>query len=735
MEGLDLSVVWWAIAVTAVPGFLLGWVSGLRLPWAVVASMPLSFSIYGLGGWILGLTPQEFTPGSVAVCWLIAIILAAVWRYVAWLGGARRRRQATSDADSPRAGPAEYLRRLARCVLPAAGVLAAAVWLTWRSVTWLATSPGGAMNIFQGWDVQWHANVVRWILDEGVASATRMGELQHIETQDPMYYPVAFHAAAALVSDLGGAHPIAALNAVSIVVPAFGLPLSMALLVWIMVGNRGLVAQIGAGLAAIISAAIPALYWVGQYVGAWPYLAAVAVSGIVTALFFQVPRHPVTAFAAALALTGLTQLHPAAVTIVVLLVGLWWLLGLLWKPVRPELGRVKARLRDLFLLGATGVAGVLLLLPQILQGGDQAEEVSDWTTSDEATPGQAWRQAFQMDTRHVSDFFPAWDPVVLLVLAGVGALVIVFWRRNFWAPVFYLLSVVLTANALNALEFPGIELLNIIGGLHYNTAHRLVMPAAMMVAAAAGIGLAAAIRLLTGGPVASLVDRNRRRWRVGSRIAALLVGVLAGVATLYVLDANTTPGARQTYQTSRTNQRMVDEHDIAAWDWLQQQPLAYDGLIAGEPADGMGWMYAYNGLPSLHRHYQWPGTPRSSDTDRVYWNADLLGAGLEGNPDAPNPVDVAAENLGITYYYLSPWSFWGFQNPRWELIHGLWTSDAVTPVYQDGLIVIFAVDAAFSEEELAEVVESGRQNSPDNIPEIRDPASAGPAVAGEQAAP
>ncbi|MDR7328551.1 DUF6541 family protein [Corynebacterium guangdongense] len=720
MDAVDLSVVWWAIAVSTLPGFLLGWVSGLRLPWAVAASVPLSYSVYGLSGWLLGLSPWEFTPLSVALCWLIALALAAAWRAVVFAVGRRRRRQA-GEAAPTRAGPRQWLRDLGPGVLPFLGVAGAASWLIWRSMTWLAATPGGARNIFQGWDVQWHASVVRWILETGVASPTRAGELQHIELHDPLYYPVAFHAGAALVAELGDAHPIAALNAISIVLPSLGLPLSVALLAWVMVGGRGFVAQIGAGLAAIIAAGVPALYWIGQYVGAWPYLAAIAVSGIVAAVFLRVPGRPVSAFAAAFALTGLTQLHPSAVTIVVLVVALWWLLALVWRPARPDLNPVWARVRDILLLAVTGAAGLLLLLPQVLAGRDQAEEVSDWTTSDSAELGEAWARAFLLDTRHVSDFFPGWDPVVLLVLAGVGALVLMIWRRNFWAPVFYLLSVVMTANALHALEFPGVDLLTVVAGLHYNTAHRLVMPVAMMTAAAAGVGLAAAIRLLTGGPVAALVDRRRGAWRTGSGIAAVLAAVLAGAATLYVVDANTTPGARQAYQTSRTTTRMVDDHDLQAWDWLAQQPLAYDGLIAGEPADGMGWMYAYNGLPSLHRHYQWPGTPRDSATDLTYWNADLLGAGLGDDPDAPNPVDEAAAELGLTYYYLSPGSFWWFQKPRWELLHGLWTSDAVTPVYLDGSVVIFAVNDAFTDAELERVIDSGRRHSPDPVPAVAVP--------------
>ena len=45
-----------AIAVFTVPGFVVAWISGLKLPWAVGVSIPASFGIYGLAGWYYGTT-------------------------------------------------------------------------------------------------------------------------------------------------------------------------------------------------------------------------------------------------------------------------------------------------------------------------------------------------------------------------------------------------------------------------------------------------------------------------------------------------------------------------------------------------------------------------------------------------------------------------------------------------------------------------------------------------------
>ena len=55
MSGVELfPLVLVAALVFTVPGALLGWVSGLRLPWAAAGSVPVSFGVFGLGAWVLG---------------------------------------------------------------------------------------------------------------------------------------------------------------------------------------------------------------------------------------------------------------------------------------------------------------------------------------------------------------------------------------------------------------------------------------------------------------------------------------------------------------------------------------------------------------------------------------------------------------------------------------------------------------------------------------------------------
>ena len=138
-------------------------------------------------------------------------------------------------------------------------------------------------------------------------------------------------------------------------------------------------------------------------------------------------------------------------------------------------------------------------------------------------------------------------------------------------------------------------------------------------------------------------------------------------------------------------------------------PAAWEGLTAGDTADGYSWMYAYNGVPTLNRHYLWPRGGRGSNTDILNWNADFIGEGER------NPVDEAVDNLNIKFFVLSPEPFWGHQYPRYEMLRDFWVSEGVTPVYRKGDTAVFAVNCQFSEEELEAMVADGQEHGSDEL--------------------
>lgn len=723
-----VQIVLITAAVFVVPGTIFSWVSGLKLPWALASSIPVSFGTFGLAAWLLGQVDIRFDLTSYLLIFFCFVVLAGLWRLGFLLVDRRRQiRQQTPATAEPTEVSTSALKTHQRqggildpaWLLPAAGVVTGMALFLTKGMEFLGRTPGQLENIVQGWDVHWHASMVRWIMEEGIADPTRMGELRNLEDQTALYYPSGWHTGAFLAGDLANLSPIAAINVVSIVLPGIALPLSVAMIAWKMVGGKGLTAQLAAGIAAIAVVASPVLMWIGSYVGAWPYLAAIAVSGTVLALFMHVPYRPVAVFSAAVSFMGLVQLHPAAVTIVLMGLALWWLFYLVWVPASSSRAigssavsatgkKILARVRDIGWLALAGLIGAGVLLPQLLSGSEETEDVSAYTAFEDISRGEAWRTSLFMETRH-TDAFPDFDPTLVLWLAAIGAVALVVWRRNLWAPAFYGLSLWITANSLTPVGQPWAEWLDIIGSLHYSTAHRLVMPVALFTFAAAGVGVAVIIRLISLAPV--------KQWTPWTTIISVSLGLLAGWGTVRWVDTDEVmEGAEWSINAPRIDNRMVSSVDLRAFDWLAQQPGAFDGLIMGEPADGHGWMYAYNGLPSVMRHYTWPSRTEAGFVNMLYWHPPLLGVGNHGDPEQSNDVDYAAAEMGVKFYFVSPGSFWGFQEPPWQMLDGLWGTPGVTPIYLDKNVSIFAVNQEFSDAELSRMRAPG--NSPEDLPPL-----------------
>lgn len=708
-----------AVAVFTVPGLIVAWLSGARGQWAVAASLPATFGIYGLAAWAFGLTTITFNAKSVALFTAGLALLALVWNGAFFAYRRRRAARLTTEGDDTQPAPRRDWRTGTLLdptwILPGLGMAGGIGYILHRSLQLLGYAAGKMDSIFQGWDVHWHASVVRYAVETGIVSPTRMGELQNTETLAKMYYPTAWHAGAALLAELANISPIAATNLTGIVIPAVAFPISVGLIAWRLIGRRGITAQIAAALAPLIVGGFPVLHWIGLYVGAWPYVAAVATSGIVLALFMTVPYSPIRSFLAALAFIGMVQMHPSAATIVVLGLALWWLLYLLWVPARKPAsvkGHIGWRLRDVALLGVTGLVGVVALLPQILIGAEQSEEVKAFTATEDLSLVEAWKTAIFMNTRHAVSFGLNVSPWVWI--AGAGAAVLVLWRRNLWAPVFWFLSVCFTVNSLRPFGNTWGKYFEMIGALHYNTGHRLVMPVAMFTVAFAAVAIAVGIRLLTGGPL--------KKYTVVTSALAVLVGGGAAYVIQDTVRTGMERGSAWAINSARDG-RLVNERDLKAFDWLAKQPHAYDGTIFSNPDEGSGWMYAYNRLPAFYKHYLWPNTTIESNTNSLFWHPMRLGQGNFDMPDEANRVDVAARELNVKYIYISPPNFWWFQAPRPDFETGLINTPGVTPVYKDHHVIIYAVNAAFTDEEILKLREPG--NSPEKLPPLRTKGEAG----------
>lgn len=688
-----------AVLVFVLPGFLVNVISGMRVPASVVASIPVSFGIIGFSAWSWGLTSARFSPWTFSVSVVFVMLCAAGWRY-AFARRARERWTGTGQLSWRRAllpGTPQERREGSVVdpvwVLPLLGVIAGSAMLISDKLRWLQGTPLGLANIVQGWDSQWHANTVRFIMDEGIASPTRMGELMYQETHSSLLYPSGYHAGVALFAKTAGMAPIPALNVAQAIVPSVAACVSVACLVFAFLRSRGLTAQIAAGFAPLLVYGAPQLMWVSDFVGMWPYMMAVALTGIVIWQFLEVPRHHNSAFAAAIGFFGVVAVHPSPVTTIALAVAFAWCFSTLLRPVR-------SRLVDTVWLAAPALAGAVLFLPQMFAGSEQAQEVAGWSTPEDGTAPNPWALAITMDTRHVTEYFPNYNPTVLLWLALVGAVAVVAWRRQVWPVAFYVLSLATVVQATAPLP-PVLDVVpSLVSGLHYNTAHRLVLPVVMCVIVAAAIGASVMIRMLTLAPVAA---REGTVVAKGvSTIGAVLVSLVVAASTATAVHANAAQSAEGIYTAPRVGGRMVNDDDLAAFDWLATQPVAWEGVTYGEPADGHSWLYAYTGVPTLSRHYLWPAKTRGDDTATALFDVEMLGRGVLGDATAKNAVDRAVERLNIKFYIASPPSFWAQQPPRVNLNNAT-ANSALTPVYVKGDTVIFAVNEAFTRAELAEM--------------------------------
>ncbi|MBB1046839.1 DUF6541 family protein, partial [Dietzia cercidiphylli] len=99
-------------------------------------------------------------------------------------------------------------------------------------------------------------------------------------------------------------------------------------------------------------------------------------------------------------------------------------------------------------------------------------------------------------------------------------------------------------------------------------------------------------------------------------------------------------------------------------------------------------------LPSTARHYLQSGSTAPLTT-HLFFSMDRAGTDPR--------VDAALDELGVTYVYVSPPNYWGFQKPNDHLLR-LDQTPGLVKVYSDSQVRIFAVRAAFTEAELARIL-------------------------------
>ncbi|HKV21665.1 MAG TPA: DUF6541 family protein [Mycobacterium sp.] len=592
-----------AVLLLVVPGAMAGWAARMPIAAAVAVGPVLTYGVVALA--IVPFGALGIPWNALTAFFALAVVTAVAASLPKLL---ERFRDTAAEALSISRGPA---------LAVAAGVLLGAILIGLAAVLGLPHW----QSIPSTWDAVWHANTVRWILDTGQASPTHMGELRNVETQDPLYYPSAFHALAAVYSQLTGAAPTTAYTVSSVAAAVWLFPASAAILTWKLLRDRLTQWQTAgaAATAAVLSASFTAIPYVEFDTASMPNLAAYGIAVPAMALVMSAVAHRERIPLAVLALLGVFSVHITGGVVAVLFVVAWWLCDALWRPVR-------GRLADFVALLVIAVPTLCLLLPQFVGVLQQAEIIEGHAFVTHEGKKRGLIDALVQHTRHLNDFPIQW---VLVVLAGIGGLILLY-KRVWWPLVVWLGLVVCIVHSSAPFGGPLGALTAKFSDLFYSDPRRLSAVVAMLLAPAAGLALFVVVRS------AVRWIRPPLQYRV---IAAVLIAVTVVTALCYIPRHKFLFGEKY-------DSVIVDEKDLEAFAYLANLPGAKDTLIGNANTDGTAWMYAVSGLHPLWTHYDYPVQQGPGYHRFVFW-------AYADDADTDPRVAEAVKALDIRYVVTS----------------------------------------------------------------------------------
>jgi hypothetical protein len=602
-----------ALLLLIAPGSLVG--IAARLPWPIAVAVGPALT-YGVVG--LSIIPL----GAIGWPWNAWTALFALALVTAVVVGLRTVLSSRRDTDAESCAVSTW-----PAVTVAAGVVLGAVLIGYTAAVGLTHW----QSVPSTWDAVWHANEIRYILDTGQASSIHMGELRNVETHDVLYYPSAFHALAAVESQLTGMAPTTAYTVSSVAAAVWLFPVSAAALTWHLLRSRTTEWRTAgcAAAAAAMSASFTALPYIEFDTASMPNLAAYGIAAPTMVLIVSALAHRDRIPLAVLALLGVFSVHTTGGVVVVLFVAAWWACDGLWHPVR-------GRLADVATLLTVAIPSALLLLPQFAGILKEADVIVGHAFVTHEGKKKALFDALVGHTRHLNDF-----PIqyALMALAGVGALILLV-RKIWWPLAVWLLLV-------GAIVHSSAPFGTVIGGvlgkfsdLFYSDPRRLFAAIALLLAPMAGI----ALFTVAAAGIAGLRRLLGRRVSWGMPVfygatAAVIVAVSVGYAWHYFPRHEYLFG--QKYDLV-----MIDHQDLEAMAFLATLPGARDTLIGDANVDGTPWMYAVAGLHPLWTHYDYPYQQGPGYNRFIFW-------AYADDADTDPRVAEAVRALNIRYVLTS----------------------------------------------------------------------------------
>lgn len=571
------------VGAVSLPGVLV-LAAGKARGWTFAAAPVVGFgvvhvSVVACAVW--GLAWSGVVPAVVA-----AVVAAVTWG-ARWVGarmpGRERWRRETLPVSSACASGLGVTRRgwvLAECAV-VVGVLLSGVF----GAAVLLRSMGSIHNIPQAWDAPFHGAVVKFLFTERSVDQVQLGNLFLPATADTFYYPLTWHAVAALGAEVMSGDVVAVLNVSMAAVPVFAA-LTVAGCVRVFGGSAAL--ALASAVLVNWAASFPFdPLWRGPLV---PYTTALAVSlGVLVVVRVMLrPGGWGMVVPAGVAVAGLCSLHPAAAVATALLGVLWCVQAMVvwWVAHRGVSSGQVLRVvgAQVAVLGALLVVVIPLVLP-IAVGAQQAvahSQAVDWPATETVRSSLTKLLVGQYETR-------LGHPVLTGLLAGSC---VVGWRvLRHWV---WLLVALLGFAFLHVIAVSlDADWVQSLTSLWWNDGGRLANQfwlLAGVVAAVCVVWVAGwLVALLRSGPL-----WGRRPFPV--QHPAHVAGVLV---VLVVLWAVTLGHARETVRVASPTWQadpVVSLPDQAAYAAIAGE-LPAGSVVANDPNDGSPWLYGAHGVP------------------------------------------------------------------------------------------------------------------------------------------
>ncbi|GAA0307450.1 DUF6541 family protein [Kineococcus aurantiacus] len=553
-----VPVVLGAAALLVVPGLLTGWALRLRGVVLLTAAPALTVALTGTTALVAPHLGLRWDAGTVAAALAVAVAAAAL------TGRVLPRSLRRGRADDPPRETGPVLAVVAGTLLGAA--VAAAT---------TARGLGRADVVSQGFDTIFHLNAVRWVLDTGSASPVDVGRLTSRDAASA-YYPAAWHGLAALVAE--HSTPVAAANALVLLVPGLAWSLSCALLVRALCGARPLPLL----LAPVLAQGFVAFPWYVDRGGLWPLVLGTALVpallgalALATAGGERVGSAPADvrwrAALVAVAAAGACGLaHPDAFFTGALLALVLLVVTVVPAHLLPWRG---ARAQWAVVAGTAGGAAVVAAGGWLFREQLASVARADWPAT--RSVGKA---VVEVLTGAPAGAGSSWVVAALVLLGAVRAARDVAWR---WLVVGHVVVGALDVLAA-AVDAPVSQLLT---GLWYNDRGRLAASLPVTGTALAVLGVLWAADAL-----------RRRAVRAALATAAALAAVVAQVGGSAAQLAKSNADAAEDPRTSLVT--------LAEQRFLEglRRYVPEGAVVAGNPWDGSSFAYALSGVPVLYPH-------------------------------------------------------------------------------------------------------------------------------------